>query len=67
MTDTRYVDSAGLAMIVACHKKATNRGATIKLVIDERSNTRKALTVTHLDRVLNISLDKNDGLAGFRP
>jgi anti-anti-sigma factor len=67
MTDTRFVDSAGLAMIVACHKKATGRGGSIKLVIDERSSTREVLAVTHLDRVLDISLDKNDGLAGFRP
>lgn len=60
MMETRYVDSAGLGAIVACYKKATGLGGTVKLIVDQRSSTRELLALTHLDKVLDVSSDPSD-------
>ena len=49
-----YVDSAGLGETVACHKRAAERGGSIRLVMAPRSKPQAVFVLAALDRVFEI-------------
>ena len=65
MSEVPYVDSAGVAEIVACAKRAFERGGVIKLVAAPDSKTRQILSLTGLDRVFEMFEIEREAVASF--
>lgn len=66
MTEVPCLDSAGVGELVACVKRACERGGTIKLVAAVESKTRQILTLTGLDRVFELFDTEREAVASFR-
>ncbi len=60
-SNTKYIDSTGLGIMVAMHKQALlNAGAVVFLHLDD--NIKNLLKMTALDRILNIFDDENEAV-----
>jgi len=65
ITETSYVDSAGLGVLVACAKRAFENGGQLKLVASSHGPVREVLALTRLDRVFKIYTDESAALQSF--
>jgi anti-anti-sigma factor len=65
MTETSYLDSAGIGVLVACGKRAFASGGQLKLVVSSHGPVRDVLVLTRLDQVLQIYADENEALKSF--
>ncbi len=65
MSEVPYLDSAGVAEIVACAKRACESGGLIKLVAAPDSKTRQILRLTGLDRVFEMFEIEREAVASF--
>ncbi len=65
ITETSYLDSAGIGVLVACGKRAFESGGQLKLVASSQGPVREVLALTRLDRVLQIYTDENEALESF--
>lgn len=61
-----YMDSTGLASVVAASRKAEERGQAMKLVLAPDGATRNAFSITQLDRILDVFGDVESALASLR-
>ncbi len=62
-THVRYMDSAGLGELIACNKRARERGGSIRLVLNAK--TREILVVGAVLRVFEVFDDVASAAAGF--
>lgn len=60
-----YIDSTGVATIVANVKRAAERGSKFKLVLAEHGAARKALEITGLHTIIEVYGDVDSALASF--
>jgi anti-sigma B factor antagonist len=65
MTGVPYVDSAGVGELVACAKRAYERGGVIRVVSPSGSKARHILALTGLEKVFPTFDTENDAVAGF--
>lgn len=65
LTRTAYVDSSGLAAIVACAKRAAERGAAVKLVLPGEGAVPRVFAITQLDRIFEVFADADAAVASF--
>ena len=63
MLEVPWLDSAGIGEVVACHKRARDRGGRIKLVVQGKS--RELFLLYELDKVLEMFADLDAALASF--
>lgn len=62
MADVPYLDSAGVGELVACAKRAYERGGVVKVVSPSGSKTRQVFSMTGLEKVFE---NESDALASF--
>ncbi len=65
LTQVGFMDSAAIGETVACHTRATDCGAKIKVVLLPSSRPEDVLKITSLDRVFDIFHDEDEALASF--
>jgi anti-anti-sigma factor len=58
-----WMDTAGIAETIACHKRAMDRGGIVKLVM--KGKTHDLFTMYQLMKVFEIFEDLEEGLASF--
>jgi len=66
MADVPYLDSAGVGELVACAKRAYERGGVVKVVSPSGSKTRQIFSMTGLEKVFETFDSETDALASFR-
>ncbi len=59
-----YMDSAGIGELVACYKRAKERGATIKL-LNPSGKVFDLLQLTKLEEVFETYRDEQEAIASF--
>ena len=65
LSQVAYVDSMGIATIVACTKRAAEKRAVIKVVLAPQGAARRAFEITQLDRVFEIFEDVDSAIASY--
>ena len=63
MLGVPFLDTAGIAEVIACRKRALDREAVIKLVL--RGKTHDLFTMYELDRIFDLYEDVEDALASY--
>lgn len=64
LTEVRFIDSAGLSVLVDAHKRATRTGGTVRLVLKEDQQVYRILQITGLTRIFRIFPDAAAAIAG---
>jgi anti-sigma B factor antagonist len=64
MERVAFMDSAGLAQTVSCHKRAIERGGGIKIAKPSQK-IRDLFTITKLDRVFDLYDGEQRAIASF--
>lgn len=64
--DITYLDSSGLAEMVACYRRARKQEGTVKL-LSPSERVRDLLRLTRCDRVFEVYEVEADALASFHP
>lgn len=59
-----FMDSAGLGELVACYKRATEKGGTIK-ILRPSGKVADLLSLTKITEILEIFHDEGEALASF--
>ena len=54
LSDVPFMDSTGLGVLVAAHKRATERGGTLVIICDD-DRILRLFRITGLDAVLNLA------------
>lgn len=65
MSVVTFVDSAGLGELVACKKRAVERGGDIRL-LQPRKKVRELLVMTLLTQIFQIYADEEEAVRSFR-
>lgn len=60
LTDTRYLDSAGIAMLLMLQERLSRRRQKLRIVVPPRSPVRRLLQVAGVDRTLDIRASCED-------
>jgi len=60
----KYVDSAGIGEIVACYKRARDRGGIVKL-LNPSGKVHDLLQLTRLEEVFDTFNDEKEALVSF--
>lgn len=66
LRDTAALDSMMVGELVACGKRARERGGDLRLVVASESIVHHLLQLTGLDQVFQIFGDENEAAASFR-
>ncbi len=64
MSGVSYMDSAGIGELVACYKRATEKGATLKL-LNPTGKVQDLLVLTKLQEIFEIFKDEREALTSF--
>ena len=59
-----YMDSAGIGELVACYKRAREKGAALKL-LNPNGKVQDLLILTKLQEIFDIYRDEREALASF--
>lgn len=59
-----YMDSAGIGELVACYKRATEKGASLKL-LNPNGKVQDLLILTKLQEIFDIYQDEREALTSF--
>jgi anti-sigma B factor antagonist len=62
MSDVVYIDSAGLSVIIAAHRKARDTGTPFGLCGPQQP-VRQVFHITGMDKVISIFADAEEGIA----
>ncbi len=54
LSKVTYLDSSGIGAVVSCSKRAADRAAVMRLVVEDTGPVRKVLEMTHLDRAFDL-------------
>ena len=65
LTDVVYLDSAGLSVLIATHRRAQGAGVVVGL-IGPQQPIRQVFNITGVDKVIPIFPTKAEGIAEFR-
>jgi anti-anti-sigma factor len=65
LDQVRFLDSAGLGELVACYKRAIQKGGDIRLMRPS-AKVRELLEMTGLVRVFRVFTDETEALDSFR-
>jgi len=64
LNNISYMDSAGIGELVACYKRATEKGAKLKL-LNPSGKVQDLLVLTRLQEVFEIFRDEREALTSF--
>jgi anti-sigma B factor antagonist len=64
LSGVSYMDSAGIGELVACFKRAVEKGAKLKLV-NPSGKVQDLLILTRLQEIFEIFRDEHDALTSF--
>jgi anti-sigma B factor antagonist len=64
LSGVSYMDSAGIGELVACYKRAAEKGATVKL-LNPSGKVQDLLVLTRLQEIFEIFRDERDALQSF--
>lgn len=59
-----YMDSAGIGELVACHKRAVQKGGVIK-ILKANEKMLDLLTITQLNKIFDLFTDEQEALKSF--
>jgi anti-sigma B factor antagonist len=59
-----YMDSAGIGELVACYKRAAEKGASVKL-LNPNGKVQDLLILTKLQEIFDIYQDEREALTSF--
>ncbi len=65
VTKVPFIDSTSLGELVACVKRARERGGDIKLVLQPKGKVWEVMTMTFLHKSFDIEESLDDALAAF--
>lgn len=65
LTKVPFIDSTSLGELVACAKRARERGGDIKLVLQPKGKVWEVMTMTFLHKSFDIEESLDDALAAF--
>ena len=65
LSEASFIDSMVLGEVVACYKRAVERGGDIKLVVIPDGMTHSLLQLSGLDHVFQIYSDEREAAASF--
>jgi anti-anti-sigma factor len=65
LSETPFLDSAGMAVLVSLLKSARQKGGTVKLVWPKREAVRRILNLTKFDRVFNMVESVEEAVKNF--
>jgi anti-sigma B factor antagonist len=65
LSNVLYMDSAGLSVLIAAHRKAQNVGGVLGLV-NPQQPTQQILKLTHVDKVFQIFPSIEEGVRAVR-
>ena len=65
LTKVPFIDSTSLGELVACAKRARERGGDIKLVMPPKGKVWEVMTMTFLHKSFDIEENLDDAVAGF--
>ncbi len=64
MSGVSYMDSAGIGELVACYKRAREKGVSLKL-LNPNGKVQDLLILTKLQEIFDIFRDEREALASF--
>ncbi len=64
LSGVSYMDSAGIGELVACYKRAAEKGARVKL-LNPSGKVQDLLVLTRLQEIFEIFRDERDALVSF--
>ena len=64
MSGISYMDSAGIGELVACYKRATEKGASLKL-LNPTGKVQDLLVLTKLQEIFDVYRDEREALTSF--
>lgn len=64
LSGVSYMDSAGIGELVACYKRAAEKGARVKL-LNPSGKVQDLLVLTRLQEIFEIYRDERDALVSF--
>ena len=64
LSSVSYMDSAGIGELVACYKRALEKGAKVKLV-NPSGKVQDLLVLTRLQEIFDIYRDEREALGSF--
>ncbi len=64
MSGVSYMDSAGIGELVACYKRAREKGVSLKL-LNPNGKVQDLLILTKLQEIFDIYRDEREALASF--
>ncbi|HEU4402895.1 MAG TPA: STAS domain-containing protein [Candidatus Polarisedimenticolia bacterium] len=64
LSGVSYMDSAGIGELVACYKRAAEKGATLKL-LNPSGKVQDLLILTRLQEIFDIFRDEREALTSF--
>lgn len=65
LSETPFLDSAGMAVLVSLLKSARQKGGNVKLVWPKREAVRRILNLTKFDRVFNMVESVEEAIKNF--
>ena len=65
LSDVAFIDSTGLGVLVATHRRLLAAGGRLRVVVPPRRKVRHVFEVTGLEQVLDVSDDREDALEGW--
>ncbi len=65
LSDTSFMDSAGLAVLVSAYKQARKSGGAVRLVKPQSEGVSRILSLTKFDRVFDIDDTVEDAVQAF--
>ena len=64
MEKVNFMDSAGLGELIACHKRAREKGGTIK-ILKPSGKVADLFSLTKITEILEIFYDEGEAIASF--
>jgi anti-anti-sigma factor len=65
LSDTPFLDSAGMAVLVSLLKGARTQGGDVKMVWPQHEGAKRILSLTKFDRVFEMASSVEEGLGMF--
>jgi anti-anti-sigma factor len=65
LREVSFMDSASIGETVACTKRVREAGGVLKLLVEPGSEVERVLTLSALDRVMEIFRDRDEAVSSF--
>ena len=64
MREVKFIDSAGLTVLIDVHKRTSRTGGELRLIVQEEQQVYRILQITGLTRLLRLFASEESATAG---